>query len=324
MAKLNHVSIVMCTYNRAHIMEESVDSFFAMNIPNDFEFELIIVNNNSTDHTLKIAIDLQNKYGSNLKYIFESTPGLSHARNRGLAASTGEIVAFVDDDIFFEREWLKNLLSAFSRFPEVDSVGGKIEVVFEGNLPRWLNDERLEHYSFGATKFGDDARILKFPHYPYGSNMAFRRSAIFAMKGFSTNLGRTPATLLSNEETEFFYRFGKANFKTLYVPNALIRHRIPQFRLTRKWVLTRFYWQGISNAVMKNNLDPQSRMDLLKLLRCHLRMILQEIFGKTIHPVHFARHILDFKFERIVVVAQQIGFLKQTIKFIFSRNKQPV
>ncbi len=313
------VSIVICTFNRAVLVKDAIDSFFKMDFPTNLKFELVIVNNNSTDDTEKIVFEIKKRRP--VKYVFEPFPGLSLARNRGISESKGNIIAFVDDDIFFDRLWLKNLALAFEEFPLADGLAGRIEAVFESPRPAWLTDSRLEHHGFGATRFGSCAKRIQFPEYPHGGNMAFRRQALVSTTGFSENLGRRPNSLLSNEEKEFFIRFEKMGFKVVYCPSSLIQHRIQKSRMTRRWIINRFYWQGVSDAVMNNSLSSPCKKVLLKNVGTYSLKILYELVGKNVNPLHLIKFIFKLSLERMAMIAFNLGLLKQTIRFLIIRRR---
>lgn len=105
------ISIVICTYNRADILQQTLESFFSLNSL-DNNFELIVVDNNSTDTTREI-VEYFVDQNPQVLYRFEKKPGLSQARNTGIKEAKGEIVAFVDDDVFFDKEWYINLRDIF-------------------------------------------------------------------------------------------------------------------------------------------------------------------------------------------------------------------
>lgn len=255
------ISIVICTYNRGRILEETLASFSEMELPTDESMELVIIDNRSTDTTKEIAEEFVSRYGGYARYIFESKQGLSHARNRGIEEARGEIVAFVDDDVYFDRGWLNAVINAFRDQPDADALGGKSIPGFEGGRPSWMDDSFLNLY--GDTGFGDSARWLTYPEHPFGLNMAFRRCVFERVGAFNPDLGRKKGSLLSNEESELFHRISAAGMKVYYAPNALLYHRIPKSRIAQRWILERYYWQGISDVVQHRSRDKIGRFPLL-------------------------------------------------------------
>jgi glycosyltransferase involved in cell wall biosynthesis len=255
------ISVIICTFNRALMLEESVRSF--LNCQTDgIDHELLIIDNNSTDRTREIA-ELFAKQNPRIRYGFEPLQNLCHSRNRGIRESRGEIVVFVDDDVRFSPGWFTALASAFERHVEVACVGGKVVPHFEADRPSWLDDDLL--WIYGVTRYGDHEREIRPPETPIGCNMAFRRVVFEQIGGFHPSLGRSGGNLQSNDENRLFVSVAKAGLKTLYSPDVQLAHRIPPVRMSRSWVLRRHYWEGISNIILRQiDDDPLSRVILTK------------------------------------------------------------
>ena len=255
------ISIIICTYNRDRMFEETVLSFLDCRT-DGIDYELLLIDNNSNDGTKEIGERLAKGFPG-IRYLNEPVQGHPHAKNRGIRESIGGIVAFVDDDVYFTPCWLKALATSFERHADVSCVGGKVVPHFEAERPSWLGDEQLCIY--GVTRFGEQEREIQPPEVPIGCNMAFRRTVFEQIGGFPTSLGRKPGDLLSNDENYFFLRAAKTGHKILYSPDAQVFHRIPPPRMTREWVLRRWYWQGISDVAMRQiGDDPISRVTLIK------------------------------------------------------------
>jgi len=190
------ISVVLCTFNRDRMFEETLHSFLDCRT-DGIEHELLIVDNNSTDKTREIAARFAPRI-PRIRYLLEPQQGLSHARNRGIRESRGEIVAFVDDDVYFSPCWLEALASFFQRRPDVACIGGKVVPHFEAARPSWLEDDLLDVYS--VTRYGESEREIQPPEYPIGCNFAFRRSVFKQIGDFHASLGRKPGILLSNDD----------------------------------------------------------------------------------------------------------------------------
>lgn len=268
------ISVIICTYNRDTVFAETLDSFSAMDIPSREKVELLIIDNHSTDKTPEIAKQFieTNPYS---RYIYEPQQGLSHARNRGIKESRGNIIAFVDDDVYFERDWLKSVVDMFERVSSAAAFGGKSIPLFEGGRPEWMNDAFLKVY--GDTQFGEKPRVVAYPDHPFGLNMAFRKEVFESIGEFNIDLGRKKTSLLSNEESDLFERISKMGLQVFYEPSAVLYHRIPKDRVSLKWIRERSYWQGISDVVQK--FEGASRLDHLRAAVLDLRRILGVAFG---------------------------------------------
>jgi glycosyltransferase involved in cell wall biosynthesis len=255
------ISVVCCTYNRDLVFEDTVRSFLDCGT-DGIEHELLLIDNNSTDKTREIGEGFGARYPG-IRYMNEPSQGHPLAKNRGIRESRGEIVAFVDDDVFFVSGWLKALASTFERHPEIACIGGKVVPHFEAERPPWLEDEML--WIYGVTRYGDLEKEIRFPDIPIGCNMAFRRAVFEKIGDFHMSLGRKPGILLSGDEDHFLLRAERAGLKTLYAPEIRVSHRVPPARLTRDWVLSRFYWAGVSEVAMRQlGDDPLSRGSLTK------------------------------------------------------------
>lgn len=239
-------SVIVCTFNRAHSLAETLERLGRLAYPVD-EHEILVVDNGSTDGTAAV-IGAAAAGMRNLVPLREATPGLSHARNRGIAAARGQFVAFIDDDAWPEPDWLTALERGF--LPEdVMCVGGRVTAVWPDNAPpAWLPERLAGFYSlvdYGARQ------TLHYPDYPAGTNIAFRKSVLNEMAGFSEKLGRVGACLLSMEETDICLRIEAAGYRVSYRDDALVRHVIQPDRLTREWLGERARWQGVSAAVIE-------------------------------------------------------------------------
>ena len=241
------ISVIICTYNRDRMFEETVRSFLDCRT-DSIDHELLLLDNNSTDKTREIGMGFAARFPW-IRYINEPIQGHPYTKNRGIRESRGEIVAFLDDDVYLSSGWLTALVSSFERHPDVACIGGRVVPHFETDRPKWLEDGMLIIY--GITEFGENEREIRPPEVPIGCNMAFRREVFEQIGDFPTSLGRKPGNLLSNDENYFLLCAAKAGLKTFYSPDAKVSHRIPPIRTSRNWILRRWYWQGISEIAMK-------------------------------------------------------------------------
>src|SRR5919109_2420377 len=100
------ISVIVCTHNRAHRLEQTLNSLQQMTVPVDLAWELIIVDNNSNDNTKEVIDSFINKSSLHVKYVIERHQGISHARNMGIREARGHIIAFTDDDCIVDRYWI--------------------------------------------------------------------------------------------------------------------------------------------------------------------------------------------------------------------------
>ena len=264
-------TITIPTYNRADTLAEVLRSLGQMRYPSDAEHEILVVDNNSSDHTASVVEEFRPVLGPAFRSVFEPRQGVSHARNRALEEARGEVVCFIDDDSVADRNWLVAHMRAYQSEQRVVAVGGRIWLRWpEGwSRPTWLPPQ-LEHY-LSALDLGPERQWMRYPHHPYGCNMSVKRQVARDIGGFSVRLGRTGTDLISNEEQHFFRQVEKHGGLTLYEPEALVYHMVPVSRLSKRFFLQRAYAQGISDALLKREIrgDALSRpSEARQLLGC--------------------------------------------------------
>lgn len=247
MSKLPFVSVVVCTRNRSRTLAESSTALLAVDYPPD-RWEVVIVDNRSTDDTLAVAHEIARGRPDLVRVIEQPELGLSATRNAGIRHARGEIIAFADDDAFPEREWLRALVEALLQENAL-AAGGPVEPWFQGELPRWFSDRYLPYLA--AWDRGAEVHSLTYNEYPRGNNIAFRRIVFERFGYFSRQLGRTGSSLLSCEETELCLRIERGGGRILYAPKARIRHLTAAARITPDWLAQRFFAQGHSEAIVE-------------------------------------------------------------------------
>ena len=255
------LSIAICTFNRATFLDGALRSFAATDKLPDLPFELLVIDNNSTDSTRLVVEQWAARSGFPLRYVFEGKQGLSVARNRAIKEAAGHWIWYVDDDVYFSPRWLEGALEGMRFFPQSSVLAGRIRLVFEPVKPSWLPLSALPYY--GMTSFGDELRWLDLTEHPVGANTAFRKSVFSEVGLFREDLGRVATSLLSTEEAEMVIRLSKRGYKIGYVPGAEIHHRIPEHRATMGWLRKRAYWGGISSVLAFGASRSLSRFGLI-------------------------------------------------------------
>lgn len=278
---MKRISVVVCTYNRCDTLKGAIKSLSEQSFPKE-GYEIIVVDNNSTDNTKAAVQDLMAVI-PNLRYIHEKEQGHNPSRNRGVREASGDIVAFTDDDVEADHDWIKELVGAFERFPDVVAVGGRTILLFLEAKPTWLSDRLLYHY--GDAQLGIETKYLTFPQHPFGLNMAFKKTCFYEVGSFTPKLGRRKTeNLLSDDEKELFYRISEVGLKTLYTPHAVIRHMIPGDRTMRKWLISRSYWQGVSQVVFEQIHNPDPKLSLLKKASRRLGALMKIVATGVLAP----------------------------------------
>ena len=242
---LPSTSVVICTYSDERVGQvvAAVESLTAQTrLPSEI---LIVV-----DHNPDLVAELSSLLGDSVKITAnERERGLSGARNTGIDKVEGEIVAFIDDDAWAEPMWLEQLLESF-RDDGVIAAGGRILPAWEGGrAPRWLPEEFL--WVIGCTYRGMPERgpIRNV----IGCNMAFRSDVFRTVGGFSAAVGRLGTQLLGCEETELCIRARQhwPDREIVFVPEAVVHHRVPRSRQKLRYFLDRSFSEGKSKAVVR-------------------------------------------------------------------------
>lgn len=277
------ISVIVCTYNRCQSLAKALDSIAAQVLPDSFEWEILVVNNNSRDQTREVVQDFCRRYPGRFRYFFEPIPGLSYARNTGIREARGDVVAFTDDDVTVESNWLLKLTCSLHG-TEWAGAGGKIVPANAFSPPRWLPLDGPHNLRGMLTLFDLGEIAGELGQAPFGANMAFRKEVFESYGNFRTDLGRSPSSMMCNEDTEFGRRLMAAGERLRYEPSALVYHPVPASRLKKEYFLTFWFNYGRASVrEMKKRPDiwgiPRHYFTLLKIgtlivLRMTLRWVL--------------------------------------------------
>ena len=239
------VSVVICTYNRAESFRTTLESLARMEVPADVSWELIVVDNNSTDDTSAVVKELGQTSGINIRYVLERKQGKSYALNSGIKESRADIIAFTDDDVKVSPGWLAEIVRTFRDF-DCMGVGGRCTPAWDGlPKPAWLLTEGPFRLSGGPLldfNLGEDTHPTQVP--PWGLNMAFRKSAFEKYGLFRTDLGVSGSSRLGGEDTEFGFRLLKASEKVIYSPAAIVFHPVQSDRVRKAYFLSWYFNNG--------------------------------------------------------------------------------
>ncbi|RKP53847.1 glycosyltransferase [Cohnella endophytica] len=239
------VTVAICTHNRAKDTGEAIVSVLTQSFDKN-QIEIIVVDNRSTDNTAEAVQALRRIHGDRIRYVFEDKLGLSVARNRAIREANGEFILFLDDDALASSRWVQHIVDVFERDEAIGCVGGKIDPIWESGEPDWIPDEYRA--VFTILDYTNGVKEMPAPAIPYGANVAFRKSVFDCFEPFREDLGRVGGNLLSSEESELIARI-RSKYKVFYSSYALVKHKIPKERTTKKWFMKRIFWQGVSDAV---------------------------------------------------------------------------
>lgn len=274
-----NITVLLCTFNRGQRLSKALDSVAAQILPDFVNWEVVVVDNNSTDQTREIVETYCRRYPERFRYIFESHQGLSRARNTGIRESRGEVIAFIDDDVIAEPLWLQNLTA--SLYDEKRAgAGGRIVPPLDFSPPEWFTvggKMDLVGAILPVFDLGNQAGKMKRP--PYGTNMAFRKSMFEKHGMFRTDLGRCGNSLVMGEDTEFGNRLMSAGESLQYEPSAVVEHPVPEERLSKKFFRSWWLDYGRTRIIERGPTPPVFGIprQFLSLLSLVVRFLLPRI-----------------------------------------------
>jgi glycosyltransferase involved in cell wall biosynthesis len=243
-----NLTIAICTRNRANSLAATLASLAEAERPAESRWEVIVVDNGSTDHTPRVLAD----YASILPIAHESEPrrGLSRARNRAVAASSGDYILWIDDDVIVDRSWLSEYAEAFRRFPDASVFGGPIRPVFTPPTPAWLAEGwTAVAKAYAARDFGPQEVRLDWEDgkVPYGANYAVR-AAEQRLHPYDEKLGAGSDRGLLGEETSVLTALMRNGSYGIWVPRAGVAHVMPASRQTVAYLRRYFEAGGRTDA----------------------------------------------------------------------------
>ena len=303
-------SIIVCTYNRAQSLADTLRALRAQEVPAGLRWEVVIVDNNSRDDTRDVVARAAVEFPL-LRYLFQPLQGLSHARNMGIEAARGQVLLFTDDDVLPERDWVTGVLAGLDAHA-ADACGGYIAPIFEVPPPAWLT-ERFYGFLAVRTERSDDYPILNASQAPFGANMAVKR-AVFARVGlFDVTRGRTGKVLASGEDGELFERILGAGLKAVFLGSARVHHKVEAFRLTKRY-LRRWRYQSSRNIALSRGLAGERRVGGVPLFVFPqlLRAAWRTLTGRLSGPP-------DEAFNRELVLCHFLGL----IEGLHQRSRRP-
>ncbi len=278
------VSAIVCTHSLDNHQDlvEAVDSLLEQT---HREIEVVIVIDGNEELRDKVTADYQGQDAVTTVLLKESA-GVSRARNAGIRAARGDVIAFTDDDAVADRRWIENLLGTYQEYDAL-AVGGKVLPVWLSRRPDYLPEEL--YWLVGTTHdgFADD-KVAEVRN-TFGPNMSFK-SEVFKKAGvFNENLGfvRKRTSYIQAEEAEFALRMKQTLGKgVMYNPDAIVHHKIPQSKLGVRTLLRRAFYQGYSKALLARlniSADPiaTERSYLKTLLLKYLPLRMKRVYDLT-------------------------------------------
>jgi len=277
------VTLLIATYNRAELLDETLTSIRALRVRTGRHWEILVVDNNSTDETRAVVERQSRDFPAALRYLFEARQGRSSALNTGIAAASGDVIAMTDDDVRVEAGWLEAACEAFED-PSIAYAGGPVVPIWDAPAPRWLDLTRGDLWGTIAIQNHGEAPFLyeEKRKVPLGANMAARRSLFSSIGGFRADLGRSNGRVVMGQEVpELLVRARAAGLRGVYLPAMRVHHHIPAKRLTRSYFRTWWYGKGISRSALER-MQPVTELGVDLRETPHLLRVPRYMYGTAL------------------------------------------
>lgn len=316
------VSVVLCCYNSVNRLPKTLSYLAKQEIQKELVWELIIVNNNSTDTTASVAVNIWQSYHTKipLTVVEEHKPGLSFAREKGISIAKYNVILFCDDDNWLDKNYVQTVFNTFSENDNLGALGGWCDAVFETYEPEWFSSFRG---NFAVGKPQESSGFLVDPKaYLYGAGLAINRQVYKTLKhkNFSNILtDRKGKKLSSGGDVELIYALKILGYKVYFNENLHFYHFMTKQRLSWGYLIKlreSMYW---SNFVLSIYIDAQKNTPY------HLKAIIK----KSIQNIKFInkqnKQIKKLDSLQKLRTKNQIEikklFLKKIYFYIATRNK---
>jgi len=243
------ISVLIATYNRAEIIRKTLEGMTGLD-RDGLSVEFVVVDNNSSDHTKEVIESFTDRLS--LRYFFEPRPGKNCALNKALnEVKLGKLVAFTDDDVEPKKDWLKAIVAATQRWPQVSVFGGKIYPLWlSDKLPKWIESPSVQSLCFAAHDHANRECIYQRGKLPFGPNFWVRREIFAAGLKFDEAFGPRPKNRLMGSETSFLRHLADEGHQMVYCPSVELGHRIGSEQISIRNALKRSYRLGRALAHM--------------------------------------------------------------------------
>ncbi|MGE5294772.1 MAG: glycosyltransferase [Solirubrobacterales bacterium] len=307
------ISVAICTYNNAAKLAVALESLQDMVCPPTLDYEILVIDNNSSDGTKAVVEKYGRTWGPRLRYIFEANQGLSHARNRAMKEAAGDVISYVDDDIKADAHWLSAIAEAFVKYPDAAVVGGRSYLVFPSDPPVWLSEKC--QLLLSRLDYGDQA-IVGTDQDLFGLNLSVRKDWLARVGGFDTSLGRRGRSLVSGEESDLLKRIRALGGMAVYEPAAVVGHIVPPERMKIRWFLRRFFCAGKEN--LTTDWKEGLAVDSVWQAVIHAGRCTGSIFKSIVFGDLSQKTLVD----RLLMVAAALGGLDARVRLTFADGRE--
>lgn len=237
------ISVIIPTYNGCDMLRKSLPTWFNQTLPQE-EYEVIVVDNRSTDDTRAMAEQLIADK-PNFHYLYEPTPGATNARHAGAHQAKGEYLVFADNDGLFNPDCLSSILEVYRQKPECAAVACKIDIVWDGEEPEWIAPYKQ---LLGQLDYGDEIRYDKQNRfYLNGGLMSVRKDVFERLGGFNPDL--IGPYLVGDGDLGLVNKLHAENAVIGWTPKAQMRHmQLVAKHGSKRGMALHFYNNGIADS----------------------------------------------------------------------------
>jgi glycosyltransferase involved in cell wall biosynthesis len=285
MSKHPIISVVICTYNNADSLAITLQQLSQQVVKCKEHVEVILVDNNSPDHTKKIYQEFSKHSPLVNNYFFEGRQGLSHARNTGVTNAQGEYILFTDDDADIPTNWLESYLLEIEE-SRPDCLYSRITIIWDKQKP-W---RFLPEYTscFVGVDYGNLPIVVTDIHREfYGKNFCMKKSLLLELGGFDPALGRSGSKLIAGEETLLYRKMVEQKKHLLYFPNAPVGHRLKE----REYLAENIKKQFIDGAYSSHHIA--KIMAKKRIFGRPLRALIDSITALTKSSLLYVRYLVE-------------------------------
>jgi GT2 family glycosyltransferase len=256
--RAENVTIAICTWNRCELLRQTLEQMTHLLIPSDLEYEILVVDNNSTDATEQVSIAFATRLP--IRRVFESRPGKSFACNRAMREARGDYILWTDDDVLVEETWLAAFVAGARQFPEAAAFGGTIVPWFTAEPdPDLAAAFPFLRRGFCGLERTMPAGILPDGEYVWGANMALRRRAAEGMT-FDVSIGIAPDFLGGGEELVFIRQLRRRGGIVIWLPTMRVKHYVMPSRTTLEYLKSFTLAKGREEVLTQPPSDAEAPM----------------------------------------------------------------
>lgn len=213
-----------------------------LTIPPGVEWEVLVINNHSTDDTEVIAD--RHKTRLPLRHLLETKRGKSNAANLAVLEAAGDLLVWTDDDVIVSRDWLAEYVAAAQTFSEASFFGGSVEPWFAVEPPNWIRrHQRTIQGAYAVREVECEPRLMAPGEFPVGANFA-ARTEILRRYPYSTELGWVNGVRVGGEDSDVIRRMTEDGYRGMWIGKAMVRHYIPAERLSAKYLRSLYEGNG--------------------------------------------------------------------------------